>query len=665
MPRGRSGARHEVLSGPGTRERPTAVVASATNYKQTPFKAATTGVTHNFRDLPVRPASQAWQTTAWTYYDLIGEYRYAVDWVGNLLSRVSLTVVQKGKDTPDQKAVDALDALYGGAEGQTDMLRQIGRHWIVAGDCYIVGDNVDKNPEDADWLVGASTQTTLGSDGTWKVNKEVFAANAVVIRVWRPHPTDRSVSDSPTQAVLPILAEVDGLTKHVQAQIDSRLAGAGILFVPNDMSFGSARPERFIQVEGQDPIPVTGDTSTVDALVETLIDVMSTAIADRADPAALVPIVIQADGEAIQHVKYMTFASELDKQAIDLRTEAIRRLALGMDMPPEILTGTSDMNHWSSWQIEEAAIKAHLEPLLDEICAALTEGYLRPALGDDANSADYSIVPDTTRLRLRPNRSKEAMELWDRGELKGEVLLRENGFDPATDLMDDKELALWLTRKVAGGSATPDQVQAALEMLGVLLKITPGEAGDTTTRNDPSAGDPNETRPTPSTKDHPTQSPPETQNKTPAAKPSTPGTAPKGPAGPARPQTPSGAGASAVNAEALVSAASVMVYRALERAGNKLKTKLNGSIVDGSGDIVPAHRAYRFVNLDFSSMPLDYLLQDAWAACDAFAPDHGVSPAWLRGALDSYTRDLLQHRKPYSVGSLRAHLALATAGVND
>ena len=53
----------------------------------------------------------------------------------------------------------------------------------------------------------------------------------------------------------------------------------------------------------------------------------------------------------------MTFWTQLDEHAIELRSEAIRRLGLGMDMPPEVLQGSADSNHWAAWQADEAAIK--------------------------------------------------------------------------------------------------------------------------------------------------------------------------------------------------------------------------------------------------------------------------------------------------------------------
>jgi len=43
-------------------------------------------------------------------------------------------------------------------------------------------------------------------------------------------------------------------------------------------------------------------------------------------------------------------------------------------------------------------------------------------------------------------------------------MLRENGFEP-DDMPDEDEIKLYFLRKIASGSATPEQVEAALEEL--------------------------------------------------------------------------------------------------------------------------------------------------------------------------------------------------------
>lgn len=609
--------RHEVLSTP---HRAQAVIGAATNFSKAAAKIdGTVGSTG---------LEAQWQRVAWLFYDTIGEYRYSVTWVGNLMSRAKLELMEGDQVSSNPDAMELMDGLYGGKDGQADMLRQIGVHFTVAGDCYLIGVNTDGKNDD--WLVGASSNTRRNDEGVWRAADEDLPGKPLVMRLWRPHPQNRKLADSPTRAVLPILSEIDGLTKRVAAEIDSRLAGAGILLVPNEISFGAPPTTEVDDTTGADnPKP----TSQPDELVELLIEVMGTALTNREDASALVPIVLQGPGDSLKDIKHITFATPLDAQSIALRSEAIRRLALGMDMPPEVLTGTSDMNHWSSWQVEEAAIKAHTEPLLAVICQTLTEGYLRPML-DVPNPEDFWIRADTTALRLRPNRSKEAQELYQQGLLSEEATVAENGFDPATEMMTDKERIQWLLRKVASGSTTPNLVNAALQALGVELNVIPINLRETimdriagedvpdavNEASNPAADQQvQQSRPDPSLQDHPVTGPP-------------------------------------VVPSDLTAAGGLMVYRALERAGNKIKSRLGGKL--------PGIRAvdlYRSVAMDFNQAPMEFLLDDAWSAVEEFAPLLGVESTWLTATLDSYTRGLLVNREPFTVESLSRHLAKARA----
>jgi hypothetical protein len=240
-----------------------------------------------------------------------------------------------------------------------------------------------------------------------------------------------------------------------------------------------------------------------------------------------------APAEAINAMKHMTFWTPLDEQALNMRKDAIHQFALGMDLPPEMVLGMSNnegtgggnsngVSHWGAWMIEEQAIKLHVEPMLDRLCAALTGYYIRPL----TNNANDVVKADTAALRLRPDRSKEAMELANAGQLSWKIALEENGFDPK-DAPTDEELQLWLLMKVASGSSTPEMVQAALAELGVVLDVPDPE----TSGPGPA---PTETPPPPSLEDHPI-----------------------------RPRTPA--------ESALVPVLESLVYRALERAGNKLR----------------------------------------------------------------------------------------------
>jgi hypothetical protein len=547
-----------------------------------------------------RPRTDSgWQDTAWSWYDTIGEYRYACSWVGNLISRSTLIAYENGEPTKNKVALDAMEALYGGQSGQREMLRELGIQFTVAGEAYLIGEDGGTEPDD-NWYVAAASEVTK-SASTWRVGKKEID-NPLVIRLWKPHPRDGKKPDSPSRAVLPILSEIDGLTKHVAASIDSRLAGAGILLLPDGISFASTPTENEDGTQG-----VTGE---LDGFIQELMETMMTAIGNRADASALVPILLQAPAEALEHIRHLTLSTPFDEQAIELRKEAIRRLALGMDMPPEVLTGTGEINHWGAWQVEEAAIKAHTEPLLQIITQSLTDGYLRPYLEDSMSEDDarkFEIVADTSKMRLRPNRSKEAIELYDRAALSREAMVRENGFDEG-DIMTDEEKQGFFTEKVASGSTTPELVAEALRILGIPVMVSGPESIEV-----------QEGRPTRSLEEHPEQSPPDMENRR-------------------------------VVGDEGAAIAEVVVFRALERAGNRIKSKYKDHISMGAEN-VPAHTLYRFTR-HLEDEEISDVLMDAWSCLAALPPISVDAPT-----LDSYVRGLIRDNVPHDSRKFREYLA--------
>lgn len=563
------------------------------------------------RRLPVNPdytkvsrSARGWQDTAWAFYDTVGEYRYACDWVGNIISKATLYVAKNGERVQgDNPAGDYMYSLFGGPESQGQMLREFGIHLTVAGENYLIGVTHDDVEE---WRVVAATELTSRS-GTYYASSKAIESDTdpFVMRLWRPHPRKYREANSPSRAVLAILSELDALTKRIFAEIDSRLAGAGVLLLPSEMTLPVS------QTAAADGALQT--TATVaDTFRSNLQEAMLTAIADREDASAMVPIVATVPGEHVGNVKHLTFWSPLDEKSIELRTEAIRRLALGLDMPPEVLTGVADTNHWNAWQVEEAGIKAHAEPLLALICESLTEGYLRPLLvqdGMDPVDADqYTVVADTTMLRLRPNRSKEAFELYDRMQLDGAALRRETGFDEA-DAPDGPELRELFLRKVASGSTTPELVAAALLALGVPIASVGATVGQ-------------EERPTPSLESHPSQGPPEQI-----------------------------VASSPPSDDGLLGASEVIVYRALERAGNRIRTRIGRKIPGVTA-------ADMYLHVPVTTGQLDDLLADAFEGIDRYVGCRQVPTERLTTCLDTYCRALLIESRPHDPQILASYLAL-------
>jgi len=336
MPRSQSAFRSQVMSRPTSM----ALFASAKTYNVGRSERQTT----RGKEM----TGEEWQRGCWDYFDLIGEYRYAVDWVGNLLSKAKLFVSQNGRPTQNEAAVATLDALFGGADGQSEMLRQLGIHFTVAGEAFIIGED---DADEDQWGVFAATEVKRDQANNFTVAGRKIEGSPLIMRIWRPHPRLPNQSTSPSKAIRDILRELHRLTQHVDAQLQSRLAGAGIFAVPTEISF----PTMTVTDRDGNESQITGAQGFADFLS----NVMSTAIANPGSASAYTPIILQVAGEYLEKLQHITFWTELDKQAIELRVEAIRRLALGMDMPPEVLTGVADVNHWGAWQIDESAIKAH------------------------------------------------------------------------------------------------------------------------------------------------------------------------------------------------------------------------------------------------------------------------------------------------------------------
>jgi hypothetical protein len=431
---------------------------------------------------------EAWQQEAIALYSEVGELRYVANATGNAASRAYLYVGkwEAGSEEPVEQiagvAVDAFHQFGGGPLGRAELIKRMFIQLFVPGEGFIVGfppgvldDGQDQIPTelvrmmDLTWHVAAGTEvkvapTEITIDFGDRPRK--FRPDEIVlVRAWRPNPFRWWQSDSPVRSNLPVLRELVGLTKHVSASIDSRLAGAGVLLLGDSFSL----------MAGQSPDP--DDAPETDPILSALMDAMVTSIRDRDSASAVMPILLQGPDEAIDKVQHLTFSTPFDAQTKDLRDEAIRRLALGLDAPPEVLLGLGTSTHWNAWIIQDDTVRTHIDPALSLICDALTTDFLWPVLRD-ANVpdwAEYAIWWDTSALTQRADRSAEAIQLFDRGELTGDALRRETGFDdtdaPETDRV--LELARRLV-EAAPALLTDPGVEAVIEQVRLLT-------GDATT----------------------------------------------------------------------------------------------------------------------------------------------------------------------------------------
>lgn len=455
-------------------------------------------------------SAEGWQEDAWDMYDLVGEQRFLASTLANRMAQARFFVGKLPSDPTEDieiveegVAADIGASIIGRGQSFSTVVQRAGVNLFIAGDGWLVGcpktpvveqkaqpgqrDYIgveEEDPlagidiEDLQWKFYSVSEFKVDSqsgDVTLGKDRKVNVDQVVAIRVWRPHPRSWDHADSPTRSSLPVLRELTGLTMHVSAQVDSRLAGAGILLVP-----ASADSALRAQAGATD--------DDVSPFAEALVNAMVDPIEDRSSASAVVPLTVVVPDEAIEKFKYLSFATPLDKESRELRDEAIRRLALGEDAPPELLLGVGGMNHWGAWLVREDVVTTHLEPPLALICDAITTQFLWPALEQNGQTdfEDYVFWYDVDHLITRPNRGADAKEAYRDGAI-GDAAYRDAiGFDesdaPEADPTDPvTKLILDMIREAPSLAQNPgldvlaDQVRALVT--GGTIPPLPEQAG--------------------------------------------------------------------------------------------------------------------------------------------------------------------------------------------
>lgn len=392
------------------------------------------------------------QDQLWDYYQRLEEFSAAVNWKANAISRVRLIAAEftPGGDEPipitEGPIADAVAQFAGGIGGQSQILGETAIHLNVPGEGWLCG--VEDDFGDITWKVYSADELRVrrieGNIERYQVRTgesvrawATLPDDTLVVRFWRPHPRWGWKATSRAAYALSAMKELDLINRRIIAETISRMAANGvILYDRGKLSFPDL------------PTPVSAES--VDPFAQILVDVGSKGIADPTSAQAAIKIPIGADlGDSDIRVsdliEVIDFSNPFSERMLDQRAAAVTRLATALDIPAEQLTGLGNMNHWGAAQIEESGIKVHITPDMEMICHAFTEGYLYPTLEAEGRAivgpqgGRPVIWYDPSEIVMRPDRSNEALEAYDRGELTGAALLRELGFS-AADQPDEDEL---------------------------------------------------------------------------------------------------------------------------------------------------------------------------------------------------------------------------------
>lgn len=408
-----------------------------------------------------------WQIEAYEMAREVGEAGYVMNLTANTVALCDfaprLRTPEGLTETTDDRVVRVMEALVGPRGGFKEIKRRLALHGCIAGEFYLVGTAGYEGTLSLGILWEALSVREIEIDTRGKVTrskdggpKDNLGDDTYIARGWIADAEYSDRADSQMHRALTACKEVAIHGQVIDATSKSRIA-AGILVMPEEMSFGGDDEEE------QD------EDEMMDALSAELLVHLSAPVEDRTSAASIVPLVLRGPGAFLDKVRLVDLGRKLDVTAIELRDKALARMATMLDIPPEIMTGKSALNHWTAYNVDADFLGKHVAPLGELIADFLTVAYLRPMLEtyegmDPMVAADYELEFDTAPVSARADEAKAALDLHKQNALSDMTLVRSSGFD-------------------VGDMPTPDELRArrALELVHkwqtlapYLLRFVPG-----------------------------------------------------------------------------------------------------------------------------------------------------------------------------------------------
>jgi hypothetical protein len=596
-----------------------------------------------------RFGNTTWQTEAWRLYDIVPEHHFLAGRIGESVSQARLYVTEvdeTGEETGEvqDERIKRLAAVPLGTGSQRDdNLRLAGVDLAVGGECWIVGEGAATNPELAEgsWFVVTGAAFGKTGDEVTVRRPQVRGGSKLVlkdgtdilIRCWRPHPNDTDQADSFTRSAIVPLREIELLTKREFAELDSRLTGAGVMFLPEGVDFPR---------EESDPAGLAG-------FMAYLQRAAAASMTNQGDARSMVPIMATIPDHLLEHldkIRPLTFWSELSAEITPMKDKAIQRLASSAEIPAEVLTGIGDANHWTAWLISDEGIR-WIKGYLGLVADALTRGFLRRALEHMGvpNPERYALAFDTSALAAKPNRLEEALQLHDRQLIRDDEVVKAGAFsvDQMPTVPERAVQILLGLVKTQPDLILDPEVQRLLGLPAVQsvgLPPTAAQRTDGDLDDDESEGAPNGGEPPELPAADEARAITAALDRRIGELTATRVTAPPSPA-------------AVFNASA-----KLMVMRALELAGGRLTTPQERR---GRWSDVPRHELHHVVG-PISPEKAAKVTEGAWNHVALVASDLGVDEGDLGALLQGYVHELLTRGIRHHDDLLFAALSIANRG---
>lgn len=456
-----------------------------------------------------------WQEDAWAYYDEVPEVKFGINYLANGMSKVRFYAAvanDEGDIVPidDETspyagtplataAVEALARLRAPIGGQGEINRLVTSNLEVAGECYLRGLEAvpargvpgeqgynPGRPESWDvvsvsmieWTIPrGDTEPVKGAirlqpDGTAadvNVNDEAF------VRLWQRHPRFPLTADSNIRGCMSDLEALVVLSNTEKAIAKSRMS-AGVVLVAKEFSLipeppppGAPAPDPPVQPDPNVPPPESFITRFEKAL--------TAPIEDPAAPEAVVPLLVGVQGDKVQTgMKHYTFDRQ-DDGSLQVKISAkIDRVARGMNVPVEVVMGHMSTTFSNAEQIDQDIFDDHWEPRCIMVAEGYGAGFLRPVLLDEFEPTDVERVLvwyDPSALVRSSPPEDSVDDLWKDNLVSDATRRRVKGFDEDDAPADIQEFIrnLVLDKGQFGQSLTAQ----LLQKLGIDVEVVADE----------------------------------------------------------------------------------------------------------------------------------------------------------------------------------------------
>jgi hypothetical protein len=419
--------------------------------------------------LAKRSRNRGWQRASFTYRRELPEVGYVMRFLGNNSTHIRLFVGERRRggdevlefdddygwldaDTPDPDALpwdlvdaarDALAKLTGDSPsgGGAAVLSPIVQSFEGPGECWLVG-RYDEDTDTETWgihsisevsfhegkLAGTDTKgfyrLTTG-DGRDAQRVDLDPATTTCIRLWTADPEWSSEPDSPMRTLRGTCERLLLIDRANDAALKSRASGNGVLLMPEEVS--------------QVPAPDENGAAGEDDLMRDFTTQLVTPLAQDGSAASVVPMILRGPYAYLDRIRHLTLDRPLDPKLAELEVRLLARLGIGMDVPPEVITGYADVNHWNVWQVDSDTFKHHQEPITIAGVEALTLGYLRHRMRTAVALGQAAWTPeqinrlvfwyDPASLVKQPDQRDAANDAFDRKTISAKAHRRLLGLD--------------------------------------------------------------------------------------------------------------------------------------------------------------------------------------------------------------------------------------------